>query len=105
MGKLHEFFNSCQDMVASMNAQNAVGAYKTFIMYGSHYLNLESNIRHPNTDCMAREIVDVLFANAMSNQTTISKEFNDKYRKTYFIFQVFSYFEVRLEIGFLNLLS
>ena len=59
--KLNEFWDSCQNMVDSLMAQNAVGTHRQYIMHGSHYLNLEWLVAgHPNTDILAREIVDVL---------------------------------------------
>ena len=60
--QLHEFWDSCQNMVASLKAEKDFdGTHQMYVMYGSHYLNIESLVvRHPSTDFMAREIVDLL---------------------------------------------
>ena len=63
--KVNEFWDSRQYMVDYLNTHQN-------IIFRSNCITLEHLVEgHPNTDCMAREIVDVLFANAMSNQTTI----------------------------------
>ena len=68
-------------MVASLKAEkDFVGTHRMYVMYGSHYLNIESLVaRHPNTDCMAREIVDLLL--------TTNDHGNRSIRSNNYIFQ------------------
>ena len=61
--KVQEFWDSRQYMVEYLNVHQN-------IMIRSNCLTLESLFEgYPNTDLMAREIVNVLYANVLSNQT------------------------------------